>query len=200
MNNNKKKITISVPIEDHHQIVPIEDHHQIVPIEDHHQIVPIEDHHQIVPIEDHHQIVPVEDHHQIVPVEDHHQIVPVEDHHQIVLVEDHHQIVPVEDHHQIVPIEDHHHMLSVQYSMNIAAVFIAYFGIKETQFHPDSGAATSQKISLMYFTSHLFAVTSLPSSCCDFTKNLLDVLQQTISLLYLNKPFPCCTSQTITLW
>ena len=84
MNNNKKKITISVPIEDHHQIVPIEDHHQIVPIEDHHQIVPIE------------------------------------------------------DHHQIVPVEDHHHMLSVQYSMNIAAVFIAYFGIKETQFHKKS--------------------------------------------------------------
>ena len=24
--------------------------------------------------------------------------------------------------------------------MNIAAVFIAYFGIKETQFHPDTGA------------------------------------------------------------
>ena len=27
--------------------------------------------------------------------------------------------------------------------MNIAAVFIAYFGIKETQFHLDTGAAAS---------------------------------------------------------
>ena len=28
--------------------------------------------------------------------------------------------------------------------MNIAAVFIAYFGIKETQFHPDTGACRGQ--------------------------------------------------------
>ena len=28
--------------------------------------------------------------------------------------------------------------------MNIAAVFIAYFGIKETQFHPDTGAWREQ--------------------------------------------------------
>ena len=28
--------------------------------------------------------------------------------------------------------------------MNIAPVFIAYFGIKETQFHPDTGAWRGQ--------------------------------------------------------
>ena len=37
--------------------------------------------------------------------------------------------------------------------MNIAAVFCAYFGIKETQFHPDGDAETSNLIAAksLYF-------------------------------------------------
>ena len=33
--------------------------------------------------------------------------------------------------------------------MNIAAVFIAYFGIKETQFHPDTGVWRGQYYGLL---------------------------------------------------
>ena len=37
--------------------------------------------------------------------------------------------------------------------MNIAAVFIAYFGIKETQFHLDTGAWRGQYIGILFIGS-----------------------------------------------